>query len=169
MRRPERQEHAPRAVEPAGPNRRAMLAVGVAGGSVAALAACSAAPAPTDVRAARGSDSSGSTTAGATSTGTTAGGVGTVLAHLSAIGVGTAVAAKGADGADILIQRTAADSVVAFSAVCPHQGCTVAANFVCPCHGSTFDPATGNRLSGPAPTGLAPVSVTIQGDEIVGS
>ena len=169
MRRPERQENAPRAVEPAGPNRRTVLVAGIATGSVAALAACSAAPAPTDARAVRGSDSSGSTPDGATATDTTAGGVGTVLAHLSGIGVGTAVAAKGADGADILIQRTAANAVVAFSAVCPHQGCTVAATFVCPCHGSTFDPATGNRLSGPAPTGLAPVSVTIQGDEIVSS
>lgn len=52
--------------------------------------------------------------------------------------------------------------VVAFSAVCPHLGCSVnaveardgnAPGFACPCHTSAFD-AGGKRTSGPAPRDL---------------
>jgi Rieske Fe-S protein len=68
-----------------------------------------------------------------------------------------------------LITRTAVDTVVAFSAICPHQGCTVPSSFNCPCHGSRFDPKTGAHLAGPAPTGLKTVPVTVSGDNIVAS
>ncbi len=54
----------------------------------------------------------------------------------------------------------------AFSAVCPHAGCTVQfdeANDVlaCPCHGSVFDATTGAVLQGPATTGLSPIPVAL--------
>lgn len=44
---------------------------------------------------------------------------------------------------------------VAFRAVCTHAGCTVAFSnqqdvLACPCHGSEFDPATGEVVRGPA-------------------
>jgi Rieske Fe-S protein len=46
------------------------------------------------------------------------------------------------------------DKVTAFSAVCPHLGCSVNAQpdggFSCPCHTSAFDPQ-GKKKSGPAP------------------
>lgn len=54
------------------------------------------------------------------------------------------------------------DEVRAFSAVCPHLGCSVNAvlapdgkgeGFACPCHTSSFDPA-GKRTSGPSPRDL---------------
>ena len=53
---------------------------------------------------------------------------------------------------------------MAFDAVCPHQGCTVAyapsAKLIaCPCHGSEFDPKTGAVLRGPAATGLTSIRV----------
>ncbi|HKJ11591.1 MAG TPA: Rieske (2Fe-2S) protein [Ornithinimicrobium sp.] len=60
---------------------------------------------------------------------------------------------------------------VAFDATCPHQGCSVS-EFVdgelkCPCHGSRFDPATGEVLGGPATTGLQTKSVSVEGDDLV--
>jgi len=63
----------------------------------------------------------------------------------------------------LVIQGKAGD-FVAFDAVCPHAGCTVAyvpsAKIIaCPCHGSTFDAATGNVLNGPAATGLIPIKM----------
>jgi menaquinol-cytochrome c reductase iron-sulfur subunit len=51
------------------------------------------------------------------------------------------------------------DAVVAFSAVCPHLGCSVdrapggREGFTCPCHASAFD-LDGARQSGPSPRGL---------------
>lgn len=58
----------------------------------------------------------------------------------------------------------------AFDAVCPHQGCTVdfvsaKDGFACPCHSSFFD-AQGNRLSGPAPQGLTPIPVKLEGGDV---
>jgi thiosulfate dehydrogenase [quinone] large subunit len=63
----------------------------------------------------------------------------------------------------IVIQATA-DKFVAFDAVCPHAGCTVqydqsAALIVCPCHGSQFNAATGAVETGPAATGLNPITI----------
>jgi thiosulfate dehydrogenase [quinone] large subunit len=58
---------------------------------------------------------------------------------------------------------------LAYDAVCPHAGCTVgyspaAKLIVCPCHGSEFDPSTGAVVSPPAPHGLRPIQVTVNGD-----
>ncbi|HEY2639655.1 MAG TPA: Rieske 2Fe-2S domain-containing protein [Streptosporangiaceae bacterium] len=63
----------------------------------------------------------------------------------------------------IVIQATAG-KFVAFDAVCPHAGCTVgydqsAAVIVCPCHGSQFNAATGAVETGPAATGLNPITI----------
>jgi thiosulfate dehydrogenase (quinone) large subunit len=63
----------------------------------------------------------------------------------------------------IVIQPTTG-KFVAFDAVCPHAGCTVqydqsATLLVCPCHGSQFNAATGAVESGPAATGLNPITI----------
>jgi thiosulfate dehydrogenase [quinone] large subunit len=68
-----------------------------------------------------------------------------------------------------LVLQPAAGEFVAFDAVCPHAGCTVgyspAANLiVCPCHGSEFDPRTGAVLRPPAPHGLTPIRVAVDGN-----
>jgi thiosulfate dehydrogenase [quinone] large subunit len=63
-----------------------------------------------------------------------------------------------------VIQATAG-KFLAFDAVCPHAGCTVAYDqsarvIACPCHGSQFNAATGAVESGPAPTGLKPITIS---------
>jgi Rieske Fe-S protein len=54
----------------------------------------------------------------------------------------------------------------AYSAVCTHQGCTVAyrnGNLACPCHGSVFDPAAGGAVvSPPANTPLPEIPVEVR-------
>lgn len=57
---------------------------------------------------------------------------------------------------------------MAFSAVCTHQGCTVAADGAglrCPCHGSTYD-LTGANTAGPAPSPLPKVEVTVTDGQV---
>lgn len=54
---------------------------------------------------------------------------------------------------NFLLARTGDSTVTALTAVCTHEGCTVAnfsgSQFVCPCHGSTFN-ASGSVANGPA-------------------
>ena len=62
----------------------------------------------------------------------------------------------------VIVAQPSAGTYVAFSAACPHQCCIVSYNaahteFVCPCHGSTFD-IRGQVRGGPAPNGLQPLS-----------
>jgi cytochrome b6-f complex iron-sulfur subunit len=58
---------------------------------------------------------------------------------------------------DFLVAHTAQSAFVALSAICTHQTCTITGfgnqNYVCPCHGSTFD-VNGRVLGGPAPAPL---------------
>jgi len=53
-----------------------------------------------------------------------------------------------------------------FSAVCTHQGCTVAmvqhGIISCPCHGSEFSTLTGDVVQGPATRPLPPVAVVVR-------
>lgn len=56
------------------------------------------------------------------------------------------------------------DKVLAFSAVCPHLGCSVNAAgdaFACPCHTSAFD-ADGKRKSGPSPRDMDTLETKIE-------
>jgi nitrite reductase/ring-hydroxylating ferredoxin subunit len=54
----------------------------------------------------------------------------------------------------MLVVRTDATSVSAYSATCTHQQCTISgfteSVFQCPCHGSRFSPANGSVVRGPA-------------------
>lgn len=58
----------------------------------------------------------------------------------------------------------------AFSSVCPHQGCQVgsvsAEAIVCPCHGSRFDPRTGEVTAGPANKALPAKKVAVEGTKL---
>jgi Rieske Fe-S protein len=91
------------------------------------------------------------------------------LAKVADIPVGTAVSAT-LDGKPILISQPTAGQIVAFTAICTHQGCTVAPagkQFQCPCHGSVYDAATGKVIQGPAPLPLAAVAVKVAGPDVV--
>jgi Rieske Fe-S protein len=58
------------------------------------------------------------------------------------------------------------DQVHGLSATCTHQGCTVSGvaegRITCPCHGSVFDAATGDVVTGPARTPLPAVPVEVR-------
>ena len=70
----------------------------------------------------------------------------------------------------IVLTQPQAGTIKAFSAVCTHQGCTVAevsdGLIKCPCHGSKFKVADGSVDNGPATRPLPPVAVAVDGDQI---
>lgn len=95
---------------------------------------------------------------------------GTPLVALSDVPVGQAKAAKAPDGTDVIVARTSESAAAAFSAVCTHQGCTVApkgADLVCPCHGSVFNALTGEVKQGPANKPLPSVPVKVENGKVV--
>lgn len=67
---------------------------------------------------------------------------------------------------DFLVAHTAQSVFVALNAICTHQTCTITGfvnqNYVCPCHGSTFD-VNGRVLGGPAPAPLRQYSTQFTG------
>jgi len=59
----------------------------------------------------------------------------------------------------------------AFVNKCPHKGCQQFSEIkdgalVCPCHGSQFDPASGDVKTGPAMTGLTVIPIKVVGDSV---
>ena len=116
------------------------------------------------------SSTGGSAGGGSGGSGGTSGGV--ALAKVADVPVGGGKIVDGPNGKTVLVQP-AAGEIKAFSAVCPHQGATVDAPqgdvISCPLHGSQFDGATGELRSGPATKGLDPVTVNVQGENIVAS
>ncbi|MHB1855174.1 MAG: Rieske 2Fe-2S domain-containing protein, partial [Acidimicrobiales bacterium] len=61
-------------------------------------------------------------------------------------------------GDPALVIQPSSGTFLAFDAVCPHAGCTVAYSssnrrFICPCRGSEFDARTGEVSVGPASSG----------------
>ncbi|HEY1413050.1 MAG TPA: Rieske 2Fe-2S domain-containing protein [Rhodopila sp.] len=63
--------------------------------------------------------------------------------------------------------------MVGYSAICVHAGCLVAAwkmaerHFLCPCHGSVYDPADRGRvIAGPAPRPLPALPLKLSGNAL---
>jgi thiosulfate dehydrogenase [quinone] large subunit len=90
---------------------------------------------------------------------------GTMLGPASSVPIGSAatftIPSSGDPG---IVLQLSKGTFVAYDAVCPHAGCQVgyapsAKLMVCPCHGSAFQVATGQVISGPAPHGLTPLTV----------
>ena len=133
-------------------DRRGLLKVAGVVVGAGVLAACSSPAVP--------ADSSG---APASANGGGGGGAG-ASTPTSEIPVGSG---KIFPDAKLVVTQPTAGTFKAFDAVCPHQGCTVASfdgsQIVCPCHQSHFDITTGDVVSGPAPTGLTPKTVTVTG------
>ena len=76
------------------------------------------------------------------------------------------------NGTPAILFRTK-KGVFAYSAICTHQGCTVAYSTTsktlqCPCHGAEYDPLNSAKvLGGPTQTPLAKIKVAISGVWVV--
>ncbi|SEA86804.1 QcrA and Rieske domain-containing protein [Leifsonia sp. 21MFCrub1.1] len=137
--------------------RRTLVTIGGASAGAVLLAACTPG-------GGQGADGAGT----GDSSGSSSGGGSTAEVSLASIPVGGAVSATLA-GKPIVVSQPSAGQVVAFSAVCTHQGCTVAPQgkeFDCPCHGSKFDATTGDVLNGPARDPLPKLKATVSGDSV---
>jgi Rieske Fe-S protein len=131
-------------------SRRTVLAAGIAVAGTAGLAAVA------------GCATTSSSAATPKSTGPQ------VLATVASIPVGNAVSAT-LDGKPILISQPTAGNIVAFTAICTHQGCTVSPagkEFQCPCHGSVYNAATGAVIQGPAQRALAAIPIKVSGGDV---
>ncbi|WP_308464900.1 QcrA and Rieske domain-containing protein [Rathayibacter soli] len=138
--------------------RRSVVATGAAAGALL-LAGCSQDGGTSGVGA--GGAGSGGSGSGGSGSGSAANGV----FDLSTIPVGGGRSAT-FKGSPIVLEQPKAGTVVAFSAICPHQGCVVApagSRFDCPCHGSVFNGTTGAVEHGPAARGLTALTVTVSG------
>lgn len=128
------------------PTRRAVLCGAVAACGSVALSACSS--------------------GGGSALDAPAASPGGALAKLADVPVGEVVEAATPEGDPVLLTRTSETEVSAFSAVCTHEGCTVGPSGDCPCHGSRFDPRTGEVLAGPAGSPLPAVAVQVVEGEV---
>lgn len=77
-------------------------------------------------------------------------------------------------GRTLLMHRVDEETVTAYSNVCTHQGCLVqpvdraeGPAYACPCHGSNFDPVTGEPFGGPARQPLMDYEAAVQDGRIV--
>ncbi|TRW44261.1 ubiquinol-cytochrome c reductase iron-sulfur subunit [Georgenia yuyongxinii] len=92
------------------------------------------------------------------------------LVALSEVPVGSGVVVETAGGESVVVAQPETGKVLAFSAVCTHQGCLVAVEgqeLACPCHGSRFAAASGEVLQGPAEKPLPAVPVRVDGEDVV--
>ncbi len=146
-------------------SRRHLLAGAGAGAAALAVAACSSEGDGGGTAAKPRSGSPGASGSGG------AGASGS-LTSVADVPVGGAVSAEDSSGKPVIVSQPTKGDLVAFSAICTHMGCTVAPQgdqLVCPCHGSTYDLATGDNTGGPAPKPLAKIPVTVKGGEVVES
>jgi Rieske Fe-S protein len=143
------------------PRRFVMKAAGVTS-LAAVLAGCETYGAAPAAEVDDGDDDSSSKSADATG-----GAGGAALASTDEIPVG---GGKVFDGKNVVVTQPTSGEFVAFSAVCTHQGCSVATvldgTINCPCHGSKFDIKDGSVAGGPAPQPLSKVQITVDGTSI---
>jgi Rieske Fe-S protein len=94
---------------------------------------------------------------------------GPAIASTSEVAPGSALKFKDSGNPAFLVHLDSGN-FVAYSAICSHQGCTVAyqgGQLACPCHGSVFDPANGGAVvTGPATTPLPEIPIKVQGGEV---
>ncbi|WP_353814272.1 Rieske (2Fe-2S) protein [Agromyces sp. SYSU T00266] len=148
-------------------SRRTALALGGSGALGGALILAGCAPSSDSADGGESGTGNAGSDAGGSDTPTAA--AGEDVAALADIPVGGSIGAT-IGGEPVLLSQPTAGEVVAFSAICTHQGCTVSAEgatFVCPCHGSTFDAATGDVEQGPALEPLPSVPVSVDGDRVI--
>ena len=146
-------------------------ALGV-GAAVASLAACggSGGSGGSGSSGGKQDDSGESKKAGSSAAGGEAQSGGAAIARESEVAPGSAVEFKDG-GQDAVLVHLESGDFAAYSAVCTHQGCTVAyqkGQLACPCHGSVFDPANGAEVvTGPAQSPLPEIPVEVKGGQVL--
>ncbi len=96
------------------------------------------------------------------------------IIKVASLAVGATHNFASSNGTPAVLFRTNT-GVFAYSAICTHEGCTVAYSkasnhLQCPCHGAVFDPSAGGKaISGPSNTPLAKIKVAISGAWVVES
>ncbi|MET9379008.1 Rieske (2Fe-2S) protein [Streptomyces sp. NPDC002992] len=112
-------------------------------------------------------DPTSSPTTGPTSGPASSAPAGKALAKTSVIPVGGGTIFK---EEKVVVTQPTAGEFKAFSAICTHQGCTVAkvenGTIDCLCHGSKFRIANGSVARGPAARPLPAEQITVSGDTI---
>ncbi len=152
------------------PDRRSVvLAAAVGTTGLGALAACGSDTGSATSSSATSSESEPESESQSASPPANGAGAPGSLAPLSQVPVGGSVVVQAPSG-KIAVAQPTAGRVVAFSAICTHQGCTVMAagkRLECPCHGSIFDAFTGAVVQGPAQRPLGNVDVSVSGQDVV--
>jgi nitrite reductase/ring-hydroxylating ferredoxin subunit len=148
---------------PHGVSRRTVLSASAAVVAGLTLAACSSPvesatePAPQPTGTGDGHSTGGDRAAGERLVGTSDLAVGGGAVLMASVG-------------PVVVTHPADGEFKAFNGRCPHAGCPVASvagnTITCNCHGSTFDAVTGDRTGGPAPKGLTPLEITVEGDAV---
>lgn len=147
--------------------RRRTVIIGAVG--TGALAACSSPPvpdaqAPSSTSPSTSSSSSSTAPPAPSETSTTEPPAGGTPTSDVPVGGGTIYADK-----QVVVTQPEAGTFKAFDTTCTHQGCAVTSVsdglIHCPCHGSSFDIASGGPTEGSQATSpLAAKSVTVSGD-----
>jgi thiosulfate dehydrogenase [quinone] large subunit len=94
------------------------------------------------------------------------------IVKLNSVKVGANFKFVAANGSPAVLFRTKT-GVFAYSAICTHQGCTVAYSnasktLKCPCHGAEFDPyKSATVVTGPAQSPLAKIKVSVKGAWVI--
>ena len=143
-----------------------LLGVGAAAGSVPAACGGVAGARPGDgARGGKVTDGDSAGPLGEPAAGSRA------IARASEVRPGAAVEFEDPNGYPAVLVRLRGGDLVAYSAVCSHEGCAVAyksGRLVCPCHGSIFDPANNARVvRGPASLPLAKVRIAVEDGTVV--
>jgi thiosulfate dehydrogenase [quinone] large subunit len=108
----------------------------------------------------------------APATSNVAAGKGTKIVKLTSLKVGATRNFVASNGAPAILFRTKT-GVFAYSAICTHQGCTVAYSassktMKCPCHQAEFDPnKSAQVVNGPAVNPLGKVKVAVSGAWVI--
>lgn len=69
----------------------------------------------------------------------------------------------------VAIRRGSGEELSAFSGYCTHHGCALAMageELDCPCHGSRFDAASGDVLTGPATEDLPAIEIVVENERV---
>ena len=166
-------------------SRRVVLAGALAVGTLPWLAACGDnADAGGTSDGSNAGDSSGTSDGGASDGGASSGGTTSQDSGEQSGGSGegepvvVAAVADVPEGGGIVLEddelvltQPSPGQFRGFSAVCTHQGCLVAGvsdgSINCPCHGSMFDPDTGEVIGGPAPSALPERPIIVAGKDIL--